>query len=262
MWPTDGSRWPGFQLASQMVTRGQEEAVFDEADDHLFVTSPSPAKEGKEEKEDGKSQKRKRTNIQKRGHRTIVDFSAPDSTLQEEKLEWRYWNLPALVAARYERKGVQRLFEWQARCLEIGRVLEGGNLVYSAPTSAGKTLVAEVLMIKRLVETRKKALVILPFVSLAREKMFALQELLKGLPYRVKGFMGGVTHPGGLKRADVAVCTIERANGLLNRLLEGEGGSVADLGAVVVDELHMLGDPSRGYLLELLLTKVRYVSMK
>lgn len=34
------------------------------------------------------------------------------------------------------------------------------------------------------------------------------------------------------------------------------------LGMVVVDELHMVGDSGRGYLLELLLTKICYIAQK
>lgn len=42
------------------------------------------------------------------------------------------------------------------------------------------------------------------------------------------------------------------------RLLEE--GDLQQLGTIVVDELHLLGDPNRGYLLELLLTKIRYMT--
>uniref|UniRef100_A0A3Q4HEL7 DEAD/DEAH-box helicase domain-containing protein n=1 Tax=Neolamprologus brichardi TaxID=32507 RepID=A0A3Q4HEL7_NEOBR len=94
---------------------------------------------------------------------------------QAEKLLLSNWGLPKPVLDRYQKHGVTRMFEWQAQCLAVGQVLRGGNLVYSAPTSAGKTLVSELLMLKRVLETKRKALFILPFVSVAKEKMHYLQ---------------------------------------------------------------------------------------
>lgn len=100
--------------------------------------------------------------------------------------------------------------------------------------------------------------------------------------------MGSTSAAGGFGSLDVAVCTIEKANSLINKLIEEDGVALlgnthvmlvfsllytlhresnsiflsARLGMVVVDELHMVGDSGRGYLLELLLTKIRYVAQK
>ena len=71
------------------------------------------------------------------------------------------------------------------------------------------------------------------------------------------GFMGAEQPNGGLKVCDVAICTIEKANSLVNRLISDN--SLACLGMIIVDELHMVGDSSRGYLLELLLTKLMFI---
>ncbi|XP_008057686.1 DNA polymerase theta, partial [Carlito syrichta] len=170
------------------------------------------------------------------------------------------WGLPKAVLEKYHSFGVKKMFEWQAECLLLEQVLEGKNLVYSAPTSAGKTLVAELLILKRVLEMRKKALFILPFVSVAKEKKYYLQSLFQEVGIKVDGYMGSTSPTGHFSSLDVAVCTIERANGLINRLIEENKMDL--LGMVVVDELHMLGDSHRGYLLELLLTKICYITQK
>lgn len=86
------------------------------------------------------------------------------------------WNLPLSITNEYKRKGVEKMFQWQCDCLQNSKVLfEGENLVYSAPTSSGKTLVSEILMIKNILERKKKVLFILPFVSIVREKIYFLQ---------------------------------------------------------------------------------------
>lgn len=153
------------------------------------------------------------------------------------------------------------MFPWQVECLNNPKVLkEHRNLLYSAPTSAGKTLVAEILSIKTILERRKKVIFVLPFVSVVREKMFYFQEIFGGTGVRVEGFMGSYHPPGGIKAVQLAVCTIEKANSLINGFLRE--GNLGDIGGVVIDELHLLGESHRGYLLELLLTKIRYMALK
>ena len=190
---------------------------------------------------------------------TLNLSTATTSDADGEPLLLSSWGIPPAVVQGYAAGGVHRLFPWQAECLMTGQVLQGHNLIYSAPTSGGKSLVAELLLMKRVVETRRKAVIILPFVSIAREKATHLQKVLLGVGVRVGAFVGSETPRGGFSCVDVAVCTIERANSLVNRLLEEK--QISELAMLVVDELHMLGDPHRGYLLELLLTKVSLHSL-
>ncbi len=53
----------------------------------------------------------------------------------------------------YAAKGVHKMYPWQAAALECGK--SGNNLVYCAPTSGGKSLVAEILLIRRISNTKR-----------------------------------------------------------------------------------------------------------
>ncbi|XP_076250621.1 DNA polymerase theta isoform X2 [Rhynchophorus ferrugineus] len=166
-----------------------------------------------------------------------------------------------LHSKKYRSRKVERMFQWQVDCLYNKKILnELRNLIYSAPTSAGKTLVAEILGLKTIFERNKKVIFILPFVSIVREKMYYFQDLLESSGFRADGFMGSYNPPGGINSVHMAICTIEKANSLVNRFLEEN--RISEIGAIIVDEMHLLGDPSRGYLLELLLTKLIYISAR
>ena len=196
------------------------------------------------------------TPVLKEAHHDQVSFITTPSKDVKNCLLLSSWGLPDKVLAQYAQRGIRLMFEWQAECLMLPDILNGGNLVYSAPTSAGKTLVAELLALKCILETKRKVIFILPFVSVAHEKSNYLQKILEPQGVKVGGFMGNQSPPGGFASIDIAICTIEKANSLVNRLLEER--ATHDLGVVVVDELHMIGDQHRGYLLELLLTKLMY----
>lgn len=80
------------------------------------------------------------------------------SLRSSSELNLQNWGLPSAVVQKYAEKKITTLFPWQVDCLQTEKVLVGGNLIYSAPTSSGKTLVSELLMLKTVVDLKKKGM--------------------------------------------------------------------------------------------------------
>ncbi|KZV31628.1 helicase and polymerase-containing protein TEBICHI [Dorcoceras hygrometricum] len=185
-------------------------------------------------------------------------YSTPASSSSiKDYMDLNNW-LPLEICDIYKKKGISRLYPWQVDCLQVEGVLHNRNLVYCASTSAGKSFVAEILMLRRVLSTRKIALLVLPYVSICAEKAEHLEVLLQPLHKHVRSYYGNQGGSSIPKDTSIAVCTIEKANSLVNRLLEES--RLSELGTIVIDELHMVSDQSRGYLLELMLTKLRYAA--
>ncbi len=61
--------------------------------------------------------------------------------------------------------------DWQHCCLTLPAIHEGRNLIYSLPTSGGKTLVAEILIMQQLLGHKKDAMLVVPYVAIVQEKV-------------------------------------------------------------------------------------------
>ncbi|KAF2076111.1 hypothetical protein CYY_002573 [Polysphondylium violaceum] len=166
--------------------------------------------------------------------------------------------LPKQVGITYQRKGITKLYDWQKECLSRKDVQGGENLVYSLPTSGGKTMVAEIILLRNTLLRKKKSLFIFPYVSIVTEKAESLQEFGQNMQFKVEAYYGcngTVPVPPG---NGMFICTIEKANIVVNQLIEDN--RIEEIGCVVVDEFHMVGDGERGETLEMLISKLLYIS--
>ena len=145
------------------------------------------------------------------------------------------YGLPEELVNNFASLGINDIYPWQSSCL-LGRGLLDGekNLVYSAPTGGGKSLVADVLMLKKIInDPSKKAILVLPYVALVQEKLKWLRKVVDGVSKKVDGlsqsssqiprwkqrhsssvrmvgFFGGSRARANWSDFDVAVYTIEK----------------------------------------------------
>lgn len=143
--------------------------------------------------------------------------------------------------------GIKELRPAQSKSLNQG-LLEGKNQLICTPTASGKTLIAEMAAMHNL--HKGKTVYIVPLIALANEKYKTLKE-------RYKEHVKVALSVGDKDRQepylidyDIIVCTAEK----LDSLIRHQATWLALIKTVIVDEIHLLNDVSRGPTLEILIT--------
>lgn len=140
---------------------------------------------------------------------------------------------------------VDELRPSQEKAVNAG-LFEGKNLLICTPTASGKTLAGEFGFLNAI-KKGKKALYIVPLKALATEKY---KDFLR-YDFRTTVSIGDLDSDSGyLANYDLIICTSEK----LDSLMRHHTPWLKDVGCIIIDEIHLINDPSRGPTLEILIT--------
>ena len=140
-------------------------------------------------------------------------------------------------------------------------VLSGSNTLLAIPTASGKSLVAYIGILRRILvdEPGSKAVYIVPLKALASEKHEDLVALGGSVGLTVGLGIGDASGEAKkIDECDILVCTSEK----LDSLMRNRSELMANVSIVVADEFHLMNDSTRGPTLEINLTRLRYLRPK
>jgi len=165
-------------------------------------------------------------------------------------------NLPDTAIKFLKSQGYEKLYPPQADSVESG-LLDGKSILVSAPTASGKTLIAMLAMISYLSKNNGKVIYLSPLRALATEKFLEFKKLEKvALGKKVKVSISTGDYENiekNLEKSNVLILTNEKMDSIIRHGVEW----VEEIGLVIADEVHLIGDENRGPTLEMILTQLK-----
>jgi helicase len=145
----------------------------------------------------------------------------------------------------------------QKKALEAG--LFDHNMVVSAPTASGKTVVAELVALNTIINQGQKVVYTCPLKALAAEHHREFKKKY-GSELKVKATLSTGDFDSSssyLSKFDLIYTTYEK----LDSLIRHRAPWLNEIGALVIDEIHEI-DSDRGPTLEILITKMKAINPK
>jgi helicase len=151
---------------------------------------------------------------------------------------------------------IPSLNQLQIDAINEFNLLEDELIIVSAPTSSGKTMIGELAALKGALE-RRRALFLHPLKALVNDKLRHFNQLYSAFGLRTIHATGDSTVDDILPlmrgQYDICLMTYEK----FAVLLLDSPHILDQIGAVIIDEVQMIADESRGVNLEFVLTLLR-----
>ena len=169
--------------------------------------------------------------------------------------------LPESAIEFLKSQGYTKLYPPQADSVKSG-LLDGKSILVSAPTASGKTLIAMLAIMSYLSNHKGKVIYLSPLRALAAEKFTEFKKLEKvalGNKVKVAISTGDFENiEKNLEISNLLILTNEKMDSIIRHSAEW----VDEIGLVISDEVHLIGDENRGPTLEMILTQLKLLETK
>ena len=170
-------------------------------------------------------------------------------------------DLPESAIKFLKSEGFEKLYPPQADSVKSG-LLDGTSILVSAPTASGKTLIAMLAILSYLSKNNGKIIYLSPLRALAAEKFTEFKKLEKialGKKIKVGISTGDFENiEKNLEKSNILILTNEKMDSIIRHGVEW----VEEIGLVISDEVHLIGDETRGPTLEMILTQLKQLDTK
>ena len=149
---------------------------------------------------------------------------------------------------------IKELNPVQISAVKAGLLNLKDSFVVAAPTASGKTLLAELISVKAILEKHCKVIYVVPLRALASEKYERFKACYEKLGIKVAISSGDFDSTDNwLENYDLIVLTSEKADSLLRH----RANFMTKVGVAVIDECHLITDSGRGPTLEVAITRLK-----
>ena len=157
-----------------------------------------------------------------------------------------------------EARSISELWNSQIKAINNGLLNDDSNKIIKMPTSAGKTRIAEIVIIKTLIENpNDKCIYIAPYNALVSEIRNYFNKILLDLGYKISTIIGSYEldefEEHILDITDLLILTPEK----LDLILRINPEFFNKVKLIILDEYQIIADPSRGIKFELLITRLK-----